>query len=72
MQTAEQILSSKTNSFFDLSDEEIYSLAKEATKKAVNDLHNNGISTYGERDGVMYETKPNGEKLKVSKVSSHI
>jgi hypothetical protein len=72
MQTAEQILSSKTNSFFDLSDEEISSLAKEATKKAVNSLHSSGISTYGERDGIIYETKPNGEKLKISKVSGHI
>jgi hypothetical protein len=72
MQTAEQILSSKTNSFFDLSDEEISSLAKESTKKAVSDLHQKGISTYGERDGIVYETKPNGEKLKVSNASSHI
>jgi hypothetical protein len=72
MQTADQLVSSKTTSFFDLSDEEISSSAKEATKAAVNDLHKNGISTYGERNGIMYETKLNGEKCQVAKVSSQI
>jgi hypothetical protein len=50
-------------SFFDLSDEEITAMAQEATKEAVKDLHRRGISTYAMRGSVMYETKPNGEKV---------
>lgn len=61
---------SEIDSFFDMTDEQISDLAKEATKAAVKDLHNRGISTYGMRDGIMYETKPNGEKLAVSDAAS--
>jgi hypothetical protein len=53
----------KPISFFDLSDEEITAMAQEATRGAVNDLHRRGISTYAMRGSVMYETKPNGEKV---------
>ncbi|PSB58220.1 hypothetical protein [Chamaesiphon polymorphus] len=61
---------SEIDSFFDITDEEISTLAKEATKAAVKDLHDRGISTYGMRDGIMYETKPNGEKVSVSDAAS--
>jgi hypothetical protein len=61
---------SAIDSFFDMTDEEISNLAKEATSAAVKDLHNRGISTYGMRDGIMYETKPNGEKVIVSEAAS--
>ncbi len=70
MQAVEQTLPSKTDNFFDLSDETMSSLAREATKAAVEDLHANGISTYGERDGIMHETKPSGEEIEVSNVPS--
>ena len=58
------------DSFFDLTDEEISTLAQAATRAAVKDLHDRGICTYGMRDGIMYETKPNGEKVAVSEASS--
>jgi hypothetical protein len=61
---------SAIDSFFDMTDEEISALAKEATSAAVKDLHERGISTYGMRDGIMYETKPNGEKVAVSEAAS--
>jgi hypothetical protein len=61
---------SATDSFFEMSDEEISELAKESTRAAVKDLHDRGISTYGMRDGIMYETKPNGEKVVVSEAAS--
>jgi hypothetical protein len=64
--------SSEIDSFFDMTDEEISNLAKEATSTAVKDLHDRGISTYGMRDGIMYETKPNGEKVAVSDSASQI
>ena len=63
---------SSVDSFFNLSDEAIAALAQEATKAAVKDLHDRGISTYGMRDGIMYETKPNGETVKVADSSSKI
>ena len=63
---------SSVDSFFNLSDEAIAALAQEATKAAVKDLHDRGISTYGMRDGIMYETKPNGETVKVADPSSKI
>jgi hypothetical protein len=62
--------SSAVVSFFDMTDEEISELAKESTRTAVKDLHGRGISTYGMRDGIMYETKPNGEKVAVSDAAS--
>jgi hypothetical protein len=62
---------SATDNFFDMTDEEISELAKESTSAAVKDLHDRGISTYGMRDGIMYETKPNGEKVAVSEAASH-
>ena len=33
-----------------------------ATLNAVKQLHSKGISTYGMRDGTIYETKPNGDR----------
>ena len=60
------------DSFFNLSDVAIAALAQEATKAAVKDLHDRGISTYGMRDGIMYETKPNGETVRVVDPSSKI
>jgi hypothetical protein len=42
---------------------DIAKLAREATQEAVRDLHAKGISTYGEREGISHETKPNGEKV---------
>jgi hypothetical protein len=62
--------SSAVVSFFDMTDEEISELARESTRAAVKDLHSHGISTYGTRDGIMYETKPNGEKVAVSEAAS--
>jgi hypothetical protein len=56
--------------FFDLTDEEISNLAKEATKAAVKDLHDRGISTYGMRDGIIHETKPNSETEKNASTST--
>jgi hypothetical protein len=64
--------SSEIDSFFEMTDEEISTLATEATRAAVKDLHHRGISTYGMRDGIMYETKPNGEKVAVSDSASQI
>jgi hypothetical protein len=61
---------SAVDSFFDMTDEAISELAKESTRAAVKDLHDRGISTYGMRDGIMYETKPNGEKVAVSGAAS--
>jgi hypothetical protein len=61
---------SAVDSFFDMTDEKISELAKESTRAAVKDLHSRGISTYGMRDGIMYETKPNGEKVAVSDAAS--
>jgi hypothetical protein len=58
------------DSFFDLTDEEISKLAKEATRAAVKDLHDRGISTYGMRDGIIYETKPNGGKVQNERIST--
>jgi hypothetical protein len=57
-------------SFFDMTDEDISALAKEATRTAVKNLHDRGISTYGMNDGIMYETKPTGEKVKTPDVST--
>ena len=67
MQISTQPVTPQTTNYFDLSDEEIARLAQEATRAAVIDLHQHGISTYGEIDGVMYETKPNGETIKVDR-----
>ncbi|WP_310417760.1 hypothetical protein [Chamaesiphon sp. OTE_8_metabat_110] len=66
--SAESLVDGKSTatSFFDMTDEEISALAKQATSAAVKDLHARGISTYGMmRDGIMYETKPNGERVVV-------
>jgi hypothetical protein len=63
---------SAIDSFFDMTDEEISALAKEATRTAVKDLHERGISTYGMRDDIMYETKPSGETVAVSEPASQI
>lgn len=67
MQTSTQQVTPQTTNYFDLSDQEIASLAQEATRAAVKDLHERGISTYGMRDGIMYETKPNGETFVIQK-----
>ncbi|WP_309728613.1 hypothetical protein [Chamaesiphon sp. OTE_75_metabat_556] len=61
---------SSIDSFFDMTDEAISALAKEATRTAVKNLHDQGISTYGMNDGIMCETKPNGEKVKTPDVST--
>jgi hypothetical protein len=66
----QQQAESSIDSFFDLTDEEISKLAKEATRAAVEDLHDLGISTCGMRDSIMYETKPNGEKVQNARIST--
>jgi hypothetical protein len=60
---------SSTDRFFAMTDEEISTLLNEATRAAVQEFHDRGISTYGMKDGIMYETKPNGEKVKISDLS---
>jgi hypothetical protein len=60
---------SSIDHFYNITDDEISTLANEATRFAVKKLHDRGISTYGMRDGIMYETKPNGEKVKISDMS---
>jgi hypothetical protein len=47
--------------------EEFAALAKESVREAIADMHAHGISTYGMRDGIIYETKPDGEVVPVSK-----
>jgi hypothetical protein len=44
--------------FCDIPSEKLAALAQEATQNAVKELHSKGISTYGMRDGIVYETKP--------------
>jgi hypothetical protein len=61
---------SSIDRFYNMTDDEISTLAKEATRAAVKNLQDQGISTYGMRDGIMYETKPNGEKVKTPDVST--
>jgi hypothetical protein len=63
IEAPQQPQAAEPTSFFDLSDEEITAMAQEATGEAVKDLHRRGISTYAMRGSVMYETKPNGEKV---------
>jgi hypothetical protein len=44
--------------FGDIPTEQLVMLAQSATTDAVKDLHQKGISTYGMRDGIIYETNP--------------
>jgi hypothetical protein len=44
--------------FYNIPTEQLAIMAREATKDAVKDLHHKGISTYGMRDGIIYETNP--------------
>jgi hypothetical protein len=44
--------------FGDIPTEQLVMLAHSATTDAVKDLHQKGISTYGMRDGIIYETNP--------------
>lgn len=60
---------SSTDRFFAMSDEEISTLVNEVTRAAVQELHDRGISTYRVKDGVMHETKPNSEQVKISDLS---
>jgi hypothetical protein len=60
---------SSIDRFYNITNDEISTLANAATKLAVKKLHDRGISTYGMRDSIIYETKPNGEKVKTSDMS---
>jgi hypothetical protein len=51
--------------FYDLPTEQLAMIAQSATKDAVKDLHQKGISTYGMRDGVIHETNPNNDPQSV-------
>jgi hypothetical protein len=44
--------------FYDIPTEQLVMLAQSATTDAVKDLHQKGISTYGMRNGIIYETNP--------------
>jgi hypothetical protein len=61
---------SSIDRFYNMTDDEISTLVNEATRLAVKNLHDQGISTYGMNDGIMCETKPNGEKVKTPDVST--
>jgi hypothetical protein len=56
--------------FYNMTDDEISTLVNEATRLAVKNLQDQGISTYGMNEGIMYQTKPNGEKVKAPDVST--
>jgi|GEM_PF-1869265 len=51
-----------TTSFASMSTEKIAAMAQSTTLNAVKELHSKGISTYGIQDGMIYETKPNGDR----------
>ncbi len=51
-------LTTQSIDFYDLPTEQLAIMAREATTDAVKDLHYKGISTYGMRDGIIYETNP--------------
>ena len=57
-----EIESTPTTSFVSMSTEQIAAMAQSATINAVKELHSKGISTYGMQDGIIYETKPNGDR----------
>jgi hypothetical protein len=63
---------SSIDRFYNMTDDEISTLVNEATRLAVKQLYDRGIFTYGMRDGIMYEIKPNGEKVKTPDVSIQI
>lgn len=52
--------------FYDLPTEQLAMIAQSATKDVVKDLHQKGISTYGMRDGIIYEINPNTDPQSVS------
>ena len=49
-------------SFVFMSTEKIAAMAQSATLNAVKELHSQGISTCGIQDGIIYQTKPNGDR----------
>jgi hypothetical protein len=57
--------------FYNIPTETLAMMAQSATKNAVEDLHQKGISTYGMQDGVIYETNPNTDTQSVVEKNRH-
>ncbi len=60
---------SPAGSFLDFPTDDLARIVTTATKSAVANLHQQGISTYGIEDNLLHENNPDGETVEIAKIA---